>query len=217
VARGHVRVEYVVAEHQAAVAVDAALKEGTVDEAEAARLRQENKELRARIDDLERELKALAARPGPPQAGSGVPLRGSAATAELATRIKRETTAWAEDDEAVYQRIKTRLLEELPSEPRVLAVVTARPELRVEVERHVIKVDGTSLCGRIARLIADDFFAGARTSAQVLEELLKRGADRPSNIELGNELKALCDMGFFTRDNKWYSLVPGMAVNVIER
>ena len=30
-------------------------------------------------------------------------------------------------------------------------------------------------------------------------------------------MKALCDMGFFTRDNKWYSLVPGMRVNVTER
>jgi len=77
--------------------------------------------------------------------------------------------------------------------------------------------DGKSLRGRIARLIADEFFTKAHTSAEVLDELLKRGADRPSNIELGNEMKALCEMGFLTRENKWYTLVPGAEVNVIER
>lgn len=119
--------------------------------------------------------------------------------------------------ENVYEAIKTRLIDELPGDSRVMELVLSRPELRVIVERHVISVDGKSLRGRIARLISDEFFAQARTSANVLDELLKRGADRPSNIELGNEMKALCDMGFFTRENKWYSLVPRMKVNVVER
>ena len=55
----------------------------------------------------------------------------------------------------------------------------------------------------------------ARTSADVSTELQCRGA-KPSNIELGNEMKALTEMGFFTRSNKWYSLVPSMKVNVLE-
>jgi len=65
-------------------------------------------------------------------------------------------------------------------------------------------------------LIAEDFFEKARTSADVQAELSRRGAS-PSNIELGNELKALTAMGFFTRDNKWISLVSGMRVNVVDK
>lgn len=120
------------------------------------------------------------------------------------------------DTESLYQAIKARLLKELPNDPAVLQLLDSRPELRVRVRRHVIEVEGSSLRGRIARLIKDDYFTQARTSANVLEELLKRGADRPSNIELGNEMKSLCDMGFFTRENKWYALVPDMKVHVVE-
>jgi hypothetical protein len=121
------------------------------------------------------------------------------------------------DEEALYQRFKVRLLKEAQRDPKVMQVFLSRPELSVEVERQVIRVDGRTLRGRIARLIADEFFSQARTSAQVLDELLKRGADRPSNIELGNEMKVLCDMGFFTRENKWYSLVTDMKVNVVQK
>lgn len=188
-------------------------KEKTVTPEEAKELRQENEDLRRRV----RELEVLVTTRGPATPPTN-PLTPNAAPARVVPpAVTPASPVFAGDDEARYQAIKARLLEELPEEPRVLAVLTARPELRVEVERHVVRVDGTSLRGRIARLIADDFFGKARTSADVLEELLRRGADRPSNIELGNEMKALCDMGFFTRENKWYALVPGMKVNVVER
>jgi hypothetical protein len=38
---------------------------------------------------------------------------------------------------------------------------------------------------------------------------------RPTSSS-ATKMKALCDIGFFTRDNKWYSLVDGMKVNVVE-
>lgn len=83
------------------------------------------------------------------------------------------------------------------------------------MKRRYLEATGDSLRGRIARMIAGDFWSKARTSAEVLGELQKSGIS-PSNIELGNELKSLTQLGFLSRDNKWYSVVDGMNVNIIE-
>lgn len=85
----------------------------------------------------------------------------------------------------------------------------------MKIRRQILEVDGDSLRGRIGRLIHDGFFDRSHTSSEILVELEKRG-ETPSNIEFGNEMKALVRMGFFTRENKWYSLVPEMKVNVVE-
>lgn len=198
-------------------------QEETVNAAEAQALKDENNKLREENAELRRRLDALKDRgtrqhqPGPRAAERHATGPTTGPDVGSGAGHRREfTAAESFDNEQLYQAIKARLVEELPSDPRVIEIVMARPEIRVKVERHVLKVDGRSLRGRIARLITEDYFSQARTSANVLDELLKRGADRPSNIELGNEMKALCDMGFFTRDNKWYSLVPGAKVNVDE-
>jgi hypothetical protein len=46
-------------------------------------------------------------------------------------------------------------------------------------------------------------------------ELSKRGFNTaPPNVS--KELGELARMGFLTRDNKWYRVVPEMTVNIIE-
>jgi len=184
--------------------------EDPVTEQEAADLRQENAELRRRIGELE-ELVAgrTVGKPGakmPEVRASGREVDSLPSPAPAAPISELLV------GEDLYQAIKRRLVDEAPV---LLKLLIERPELQVEVERVVIHVRGDTLRGRIARLIADDFFALAKTSAQILDELLRRGAKRPSNIELGSELKALCELGFFTRDNKWFNLVPDMKVNVV--
>jgi hypothetical protein len=189
-------------------------QEVQVNEAEARALREENAELRRRIAELEERLEALAAvgrtvgKPGAKMAPPAPSGREVEAPPSPAPALREGDPA-----EEMYQLFKARLLAEAPA---ILRVLTTAPEIDVEVQRDVIRVDGRSLRGRIARLIAEGYFDAARTSASVLEELLKRGASRPSNIELGNEMKALCDMGFFVRENKWYTLVPNAKVKVTE-
>ena len=119
------------------------------------------------------------------------------------------------DTEALYQSVKARLLAEAPA---LLKVIVSRPEIEVTVTREVLKVDGNSTRGRIARLIHEGFFDAAQTSAGIGDELAKRGRAL-SNIELGNELKALIEMGFFRKENKWISLAPDAKayVNVKEK
>lgn len=189
-------------------------KEENVTERGAAELRQENERLKDQVRTLTARLDALEGTSATPATAPRHSASArTAATAPTSRPFSAEETL---DNERLFQAIKARLIEELPSDPAVLRIVMARPELRVEVERHLITVDGQSLRGRIGRLIAEGFWDGkARTSSEVQSELSKRGRS-PSNIELGNEMKALIEMGFFTKDNKWISLVPGMRVNVVE-
>lgn len=212
------------------------IEEESVNVEEANALREENEQLRKENTELRRRLDALeAAAPGTRAAdqpadraprrdasrpGAGVQSSRPAVAGEGGRGAgdgpgRAYSVSETFENEALYQAFKARLIEELPSDSRVLQIVTARPELRVEVRRRVIEVDGESLRGRIARLIAGEWWANARTSAEVLAELQKSGIS-PSNIELGNELKALMQMGFLSRDNKWYSVVEGMKVNVVD-
>lgn len=199
-------------------AVDAAVAhmEGIVTPAEATQLRQDNEDLRRQVDVLVNQVEELTT-----QMKRGRPT----VAPDTVDRIRYtpppgtstpSVRAWEAEEEARYGRIKARLIEELPREPVLLQVFVQRPELRVEVERHLITVDGATLRGRVARLIEYGFFAKPRTSSDILGELGRRGAT-PSNIEFGNEMKALVTMGFFTRENKWYSLTENAAVNVIEK
>jgi hypothetical protein len=190
--------------------------EDTVNEREAQELRDENTRLRTRIEELEKTLgidpatAGLRQRAQNERALSGGPV---AAGRPDPVSVPLASPNGHVDEEALFQRFRERLIVEAPAALRVL---TLRPELEVEVRRQTITVDGASLRGRIARAIAAGFFEKSRTSADVLAELEKRGS-RPSNIELANELKALTEMGFLTRENKWFSLVPEMRVNVVER
>jgi len=188
------------------------------------RLRVENADLRKRLDALEQKgrpddartvgqesahpvRQSRAHRPDSDARAANAPARAAEGASESVY------PDWSTETNNLYAAFKARLLAEAPE---ILQVIQSRPELDIQIVRQRITVAGDSLRGRIARLIVEDYFANARTSAEIGSELERRG-DKPSNIELGNELKALMRLGFFTRDNKWVKLVPDMVVNVVEK
>jgi hypothetical protein len=119
-------------------------------------------------------------------------------------------------NEALYQQLLARLVDDAAKDPVLLKVLTQRPELQVHVQRQVIEVDGETLRGRIARLMADGLFdREAQTTSTVLGELARRGFSTAAP-NVSKELGELARMGFLTRDNKWYRSVPEMKVNIVE-
>ncbi len=191
-------------------------EERTVTEQEARELRAENARLSQQLDELRRELDTLrsaANLPARPAPSAPDPLTSQ--VIELPAGFRFPSSDGDADFEPFYQVLKRRLLADAPG---LLRVLVDHPELEIRVQRQILEVDGTSLRGQIGRLIADGFFSTSRTSADVAAELARRGVDQPRtfNISLGIELKALCGLGFFTKDNKWYNLVPGMQANVVE-
>lgn len=169
-------------------------KEVHVTEEEAARLRAENAELK-------RRLAALEAKDKPPLRVPLAPVNARPLTEGL-------------DIEALYQTIRDRLMQEAPALIRVLAT---KPEIEVAVERKVLTIEGDSLKGRLARMIANGFFDEGRTQGAARSELKRTGSD-VNQGNLWKTLAALQSDGFVTKEGgDTYRAVPGMKVNVVER
>jgi hypothetical protein len=203
-------------------------KEDKVDAAEAQTLREDNARLTRENEDLRRRLERLegterhrrddrATRTDLPESHDAGRRAGVRAAPTRTADAQSGTTSAVGSpiDDGVYQHLLARLVNEAANDPRLLKVLTQRPELEVHVQRQVIEVDGDTLRGRIARLLADGLFEEAQTTSSVMGELSKRGFNTaPPNVS--KELGELARMGFLTRDNKWYRVVPEMKVNIIE-
>ena len=174
-----------------------------MDESEARALREENARLKSRIADLERRLENLP-----------TDKRPSAETKPAETAERAFTPNESMDNERLYQAIKSRLIEEAPGLIRVLA---EKPELDIIVTRRKIEADGSSLKGRITRLMAAGFYDGGKTNSATRKELQRTGPDS-NNANIGRVLDELVACGFLTRESgDAFTTVPDMRVNIVEK
>lgn len=157
------------------------------------------------IDGIRSDLKELTTAVG----GLVKAMKGGAHVAHAPT--PGPASAPVGDEDTLYQRFKARLMEEAP---QLLKVLTVRPELEVSVERRVIQVDGATTEGRLAKLIADDWFKDVKRFSEALRELERTGP-RLNNKTLANAFKGLVNGGFLTKEGgDGYKAVPGMKVNI---
>lgn len=177
-------------------------KEDAVNEAEAAALRAENRSLKARIDELESELKAAVKLDPPPK----VVVNYRAPSGE--------TTAPAlADIDSIYAEVKKRAMAESPA---ILKLLAGRPEIELSVTRHTIEMNEKTLGGRLAKLIVDGFFDDGATASAAHTELqrLGRGSAKPN---VYRECDKLAELGFLTKESNGYRSVGGMKINVVEK
>ena len=114
------------------------------------------------------------------------------------------------DEEALFQRFRTRLLKD----PIVLKVLATKPEIAVAVKTETITMDGNSLPGRIARLVAQNFFDGQKRHVDVKKQLERTGP-QVHNGNLSRELKNLVNKGFLTEEENGYKAVSDMKVRIV--
>ncbi len=114
------------------------------------------------------------------------------------------------DEEALYQRFKSRLMRESPDLLRVLAI---EPLLEVEITRETIQIDGTSLKGRLAQMLQRGWFAEPKTASAARKELARTGPDVNSG-NLSRDLNSLVKMGFLTDEADGYKEVARMKSNI---
>jgi hypothetical protein len=219
------------ADARRAQTVQTFFSEDTVTDAEARALREDNDTLRTENAELRRRLEALEKGQHDAQRKEAERARpvgqqrpGADATAPTrrpeAAPARTFTAEESFENESLYQAFKARLIKELPGDARLMQVVLSRPELKVLVKREVLEVNGDTLRGRIARLLADGFFDDAKAPGATIQELLKRGASADVKFNTSKELMALTSLGFLiklgkTSDSK-YEAVPGMKVNIVE-
>lgn len=207
-------------------------KEATVTKEDAARLTRENEtllrqnaDLRLRLEQLEKGQRPDVSK-GPRSADRTRGAEGRAGDRDGA----RDTppgppadrgrgagdgpgAATGPVDDALYQAIKARLIDEAPA---ILRLLIERPALEVRLERRVIEADGASTTGRVARLIRAEFLAESRRFSEILRELERTGT-RVNNKSLSVALKELVVGGFLTKESvDRYRAVPDMTIRIVE-
>lgn len=115
------------------------------------------------------------------------------------------------DEDELFQRLKARIIEDCRIDPILLQLLVSRPEIVIDVEPRVVTLEGGSLKGRIARLVAAGFFATAKTQGACRAELRRTGSD----VNSGNLSTAFNDFvrdGYLTREGDSYVCAPGLKV-----
>jgi len=113
------------------------------------------------------------------------------------------------------EEIYRYVIDRATKDPRVLAVLANRPELRVTVERQTIEADGGTLRGALAVLITKKFFDSPQNANTAFNEL-KRLGRRVAKPGVYRELDKLAELGFVTKEDAGYQAVPGMKVHIVE-
>lgn len=167
-------------------------EEADVNESEARALRAENESLKMELSTLTRQIAQLRLLRESDQPHDPKPING--------------------DFESLYAEIKERA----SKDPTLLVLLIQKPAIEVRIERKVLKVDGATLKGKIARLIANGFYDAPRSNTATTAEI-KRTAGTGVNFgNLAREMKALAGDGFLTAETSGYQVVPDMKVNVVE-
>lgn len=191
--------------------------EADVKESEAQELRESNKRLTRRVEELTEQflgaveqVKAYERQSPLITIADEVPGRRDVAADLLNGNF-----------ETFYAMVRDRLAKEAPA---IIRVLTIKPEIELEVTRETVRVDGKTLRGRVVQLLSQGFFDDGCMQAHVRTELERKGAGISDAKNLPRELEALVVMGFLTiedgkdakgRDRKLYQAVPDMKVRVV--
>ncbi len=119
----------------------------------------------------------------------------------------------ADATEKLYQVFKRRMIDDARVDPILLHLLTQQNEIRVEVERQVVRLDGGTLKGRCARLMAQGWFVQPKTTAATRRELARVGTDPSGNDNLRKALADYRAQGFLTEEGDGWQIAPGVSVS----
>lgn len=168
-------------------------KEAHVRETEAVALREENKRLTIRNQELEQRIESLKADARQP-ASSSAPVNPAAF-----------------DFEQLYARIKERAA----ADPGVLKLLREKPAIEVQILRPTIEASDSTLFGRLAALLSEGWFDQPKNGNATFVELQRRGKST-AKPNVYRECDKLAELGFLTKEAAGYQAVKDMIVNVRE-
>lgn len=114
-----------------------------------------------------------------------------------------------------FARIWPLVREKCLKDPASATVLSTVNEIEIKTKRKRVELDGDTLRGRIALMIAEGFFDGGKKLADAFAELRTRGVTT-AGANLSRELKSLTTMGFLTSNGNTqatsYKRVPGLKI-----
>lgn len=117
-----------------------------------------------------------------------------------------------DQEEALYQRFRARFIDEATIDPTLVHLMMARPEIIVGYERRVEQLDGSTLRGRVCRLIAQGWLTHGRATGAIRKELARTGADPGGGGNLASTLADLVRQGFLERGEHGWTTAVGVKV-----
>jgi hypothetical protein len=140
-------------------------------------------------------------------------------TIRLLKELKQRRSGLLEGtDPGDVDAIAAKVIERLQASGEIpaLNVSAEKPEITVTVQRKVIDLDGSTLKGRLAQMVAVGWFDEAKTGNSAYDELQRRGfATAKPNVY--RELDALANWGFVTKEpSGGFLAVAGMKINLRE-
>lgn len=182
--------------------------------------RRKTAELQRQVDELEGKLRAVEhpapAKAAAPPAEPTAPIRGEGVMREVRSPMPPPALNGDIDYEALYAYIIDRARSEPPA---TLAVLISKPEIEVQFKREVIQVEGTTVRGRIAELIADGFFDSRKTGGAIYSAVISVGltCSKPAIYQTCDDLTV---KRFLTKTKDagrhiQYQAVAGMKVNIV--
>jgi hypothetical protein len=179
-------------------------QEAKVKPEEAQRLRDQNRDLTNKVAELEGTINELRGSIDRRDAGGQSPILREV----MPERSPPGAVAGAGFSlDEIWAEVKRRAV----ADPSVLKILTSKPEIEVLVERKTIQIDGSSLKGRVARLIAQGFMREGVTHGATRTELKRTGPDVNSG-NLSTVFKDFVRDGFLTLEGDRYKAAPGMKV-----
>lgn len=115
------------------------------------------------------------------------------------------------DEEAIYQRFKSRLMKEAPG---LIKLLVAHPEIQIAEQRTVIEVDLTTARGMLAKLLSEGFFDQTATANAAWKETQRRWNYKGASARVYEQLDGLTTLGFVTKESDGYRTVPDMKTNI---
>jgi hypothetical protein len=115
--------------------------------------------------------------------------------------------------EALFRAFKNRMIDELRVDPILLQLIAQQTEMIVEIEPQLVTLEGSTLKGRVALLIARGWFDEQRATSAVRRQLASTGADPGGGGSLSDKLGELTREGFLERvGDGQYRKAPGIKI-----
>lgn len=117
-------------------------------------------------------------------------------------------------------QITADVLAVIRRDPVLIRLAMEKPAIEVTITKKVLPLDDSSIKGKVARLMAGDFWQDradrARTFADVKAELVRRGLDpKTPNLRIAAPLKEFLELGFFFKEGDSYILAPDVQVSEV--
>ncbi len=172
-----------------------------MDDSEARALREENKQLRDEVAELNRHISHLASKlktPAPIEQKIAAPDPSGGVVAEI---------------DFIYKQVVDRLRKEAPA---IIKLIAVKPEIELTIERQTVQTNLKELRGMIAKLLSEGFLDQSTSGNAVWKECQRRWSYGGNSARAYEQLDQLNALGFVTKEEKGYQAVPDMKVNILK-